>query len=121
MLILAQKSLQTETVVVACKIRITWAMGHFRSKRRDTVGTLLHIGGSVSNLTECDSEHLFDMLAIRKTEESYWRAFYLNQVLCYYQCCCNHLLSCRCNEHWCSESLQKNLTPTLPEVLTSTP
>jgi len=48
---LAQKSLQTETVVVACKIRITWAMGHFRSKRGDTVGTLLHIGGSVSNLT----------------------------------------------------------------------
>lgn len=64
---LAQKSLQTETVVVACKIRITWAMGHFRSKRRDTVGTLLHIRGSVSNLTECNSKNLFGMLAMRKT------------------------------------------------------
>lgn len=33
-------------------------------KERDTVGILLHVGGSVSNLTECNSEHLFDMLAM---------------------------------------------------------
>lgn len=26
-----------------------------------TPGILLHTGGSVSNLTECNSEHLFDM------------------------------------------------------------
>ncbi len=46
-------------------------------EERDTVGILLHIGGSVSNLTECNSEHLFDMRITVKRVLG--KSFYSNQ------------------------------------------